>query len=385
MKLEDVIGYESEPRTFAPSPLLPSNDFVGVEVELEGFDEIHKSIMESGFWSVESDPSLRGGGKEFLYRYPLNGQDIITSMKEFDTFIQWYEGEYGEERIDCSERTSVHVHLDVRGMTSKQLLNLALINMTFEGSLLKLFGPGREDSNYCLPMEKGTDRFRLAHLMSDDQGSILQAISSSKYSSFNTLPIKTQGSVEFRIHTGCKSGEDILNWIYIILCMKSYALSMDVNWLEYPGYVSLIGMDEYVRRVFKDHSEQFLYQGYQEDLFKGIRVAQDTVIRISLKEAHDKYTTITEETPALQAFMDKHGEKEEKDEKEVRDLFSEKQQHEDEEADVPDWYEEDEPEDAPEPMKWPPMPEFKVPARPPVPGDAEVDRIFVNKIFEEDV
>jgi len=308
MKLDEVTGVVKEPRTFAPSPLLPTNDFVGVEVELEGFAFQREWRFESNFWDVKDDPSLRGGGKEFLYHAPLNGEDVITSLSEFDTFIEWYEDHYGKDKIDCSERTSVHVHLDVRNMTSQQLLNLGLVNMTFEPALLRVFGPGREDSNYCLPMSKGTDRFRLAGLMKDDIPSVITALNSSKYSSFNTLPVKTQGSVEFRIHVGTKNGSDLMNWICVILWMKKYAMEMEVDWVKYPEYVSEMGMDQYVRLVFKDRAEQFLYQGYQEDLYNGTRVAQDTVIRNKLKEAHLEAVSKEGENPAAALFAEKHSE-----------------------------------------------------------------------------
>ncbi len=306
MRLDEVTGIITEPRTFAPSPLLPTNDFVGVEVELEGLSFENEMDFESNFWDVKSDPSLRGGGKEFVYLQPLNGQDVITSFEEFDTFIQWYENTFGYNQIDCSERTSVHVHLDVRGMTSQQLLNLGLINMTFEPAFLKLFGPASADSNYCMPFSLGPDRFRLSSLMLDDQSSIMKGLASSKYSSFNTLPVKSQGSVEFRIHTGTKNGTDIMNWVCVILYMKKYAMEMDVDWLKYPEYVSQLGMDQYVRKVFKERSEQFLYQGYQEDLYTGTRVAQDTVIRDQLKKAHINMIEQTDENPSIKAFALAH-------------------------------------------------------------------------------
>ena len=307
MKLDAVTGVTAEPRTFMPSPLLPTNDFVGIEVELEGFVQRGGLDFESDFWTVKDDPSLRQG-KEFVYNQPLCGQDIITSLEEFETFIEWFENKYND--IDCSERTSVHIHLDVRAFTSRMLLNLGLLNMTFEPAHIKLFGPDRADSNYCLPMHKSADRFRMAQLSKDDSQSIMAGLQGSKYSSFNTLPIKEQGSVEFRLHTGTKSSKDILNWVCVILWMKKYARDMELDYLKYPEYVSEKGLDTFVREVFHDRAEQFLYQGFQNDLWDGIRVAQDTVIRHQLKEVHERAIDKDEINPAIAAFAEKNQGKE---------------------------------------------------------------------------
>lgn len=257
----NVFGHRvSDGRLNISSPLLLTDDKVGIESELEGLDrgidQYQQDTSLTNFWNVVTDDSLRSHGSfsacEFVFNEPMFGEDVIQALNILEGTIN---------RTVDSERTSVHVHLDVRDMSYNQLLRLVINYLLVEPIIFSLAGEGREDNFYCTPLRNSTgylrDIGRALISFNDNRDSFYSTIGNNggnKYTALNLLPIAQQGSVEFRHMHGTCNAEEITYWINIILSLKRDA--MEHNDLMTISVVDEIASNykEYVSHLFRDNN-----------------------------------------------------------------------------------------------------------------------------------
>ena len=102
---------------------LPST-MIGLEIEMEG---TLNPISELGsnytiLWEQKEDSSLRVVDEynpfEIIFKVPLSGKDLSEAINQYEIGLQKLK-----TPPVWGERTSIHVHLDVRECTLKQLFN----------------------------------------------------------------------------------------------------------------------------------------------------------------------------------------------------------------------------------------------------------------------
>lgn len=227
--------YCSEPisRTCAPSSalVLPTR-LVGIEIEMENYpnfpaphDPLANNIKE--YWSIKTDGSLRNRGKEFVST-PLLGEDILSAIKVLDGTVR----KYNVEGKSCTfgVRTSVHIHVDVRDLTIKELRSVILMYIILERFIYTSVFPLRESNVFCNPLYSLDDKvFPMKDIVKlcavhPDSGPatpsaafarILQSI--PRYLGFNLQAITKFSTIEFRHCVGTTSPHILINWINIIL------------------------------------------------------------------------------------------------------------------------------------------------------------------------
>jgi hypothetical protein len=171
---------------------------------------------------------------EFISK-PLFGKDIFTALDNLEAALAG--------RFSVSERCGLHIHLDVTGLSVRELINLTVIVVLLEDSLFRYVSPERRENIYCLPLHVTEDIVLwYNNIKYEDNTDVLHnAISSTnKYSAFNILPILKQGSVEFRHHHGTASKEDIINWIGIIQSMLLLAIERDATSIINLPYYEMV-------------------------------------------------------------------------------------------------------------------------------------------------
>lgn len=289
MKIGTLIGHQADIRTFEKSEYLPSNDFVGLEIELEGFKYYNSYKLESELWSVKEDGSLRDNGKEFIFSLPLNGKDIETALEIFDIWVKKYTENFSAPIV--SERCSIHVHVDVRDLERKELYMFMMYYLSLERLLFVYSGKGRYENNYCTPIHLSSDfESRLSRLNSGSSDNFVMALDSSKYAAANTTSVRERGSVEIRTHEGTYDIDRILEWIYILLSIKKASRNNNIPFQDFPVLVSDTGPIEFIRQIFGDEiTDKLTYQGFQFDLWKGIRDAQDVIYYNMLYDVNSYY------------------------------------------------------------------------------------------------
>jgi hypothetical protein len=224
-------------------PLRSPKTLVGIEVELEGLDR--KGDLYTPSWVVVNDGSLKEEGKEFI-SCPIQTQYLeIELIKLFNSLRS--------HRI--TQRCSVHVHLNVRDFTYKELFNFLLLYIVFERSLYRFSGD-RWNNIHCVPIYAFKD-FILSFLKNLKLGSI--PCKWKKYHGLNLSPIwggesSLLGTVEFRQMGGCTDIQKIMDWINLIVSLKDTAKNIDTETII--QYIKTLNSSkqygEFALLVFKD-------------------------------------------------------------------------------------------------------------------------------------
>lgn len=264
-------------------PSLITNDFVGVEIELERASAINFEGIGDG-WTIHSDGSLRNSGAEFVFAGPSNGAATITRLNQLEAGIAAArkKGNYGI----LSARTSTHVHVDVRDLTKRQLMRMIVLYSVFENVLFETYAEERLANHFCLPF---SDCFELVGCLSwlnssyDTFSNEMNHPNIGRYCAFNLKSIFKFGTVEFR-HTQAKvTTPELLEWINACLSFKRGALST-VDFESTFFTASSHGFENQLRLFFpRDVAERVMshyanktngMNKFHHDMVMGIRFAQ---------------------------------------------------------------------------------------------------------------
>jgi len=122
---EELRKYE-ETNPFTPLfPVVDKQTYLGIEVEVEN---VRHREGRCPYWSATDDGSLRNRGVEFITP-PIRAWRVEHALNKL--FLNELN-----PGIDFSERTSIHVHMNVRTLTIKQLEALVLTYIVFESYFL---------------------------------------------------------------------------------------------------------------------------------------------------------------------------------------------------------------------------------------------------------
>lgn len=239
VKLQNTIGYSSDlvdrssniqtimdSKKFKPPiKLVDENTFVGIEVEVERvFRTAHvlSYLPDCYVWRNIEDGSLRNNGREFV-SIPLKGNSILFALDFLKEVLTKEKTCVGHE---FSDRTSVHVHVNVRDITPEQVKSLILTYLVVEPLLYAYVGGDRAKNIFCVPLTEATLTSRLNDIMqSNNRDSFRNSIGEwYKYTGFNLLPILEYGTIEFRHMRGTIDPKILGIWINFLLSIKNYAV-----------------------------------------------------------------------------------------------------------------------------------------------------------------
>lgn len=295
MLIGDIINKEPAALLYKEDPALLTNDCVGVELELENitysfnYDRPETPVIISlsrdnndcepafkklkGFWKVVKDGSLRKG-TEFIFAEPLSGANISEALSRMQSFLDVYR-RHGKP-VSLSDRTSVHVHLDVRDLNDDELMSLVLVYMLVERVIFKYINPFRSKNTYCRPLTDSSFKYSYAVICKEadrSPGHFIQAIKHhcDKYSALNVLPTSSYGSVEFRHHHGTSDMSKVKEWINIILAIKRTAKGYPIKTLL--DIYSNTGPTSLLTTIFKwsaIETSGFIMSDLYEEVDKGV-------------------------------------------------------------------------------------------------------------------
>jgi hypothetical protein len=191
-------------------PILHPTALVGIEIEVEN---IRDMVPVDFYWQYKEDGSLRNHGAEFA-SIPLRGRQVEFALDYLNTQMHMFN------EPDFSNRTSVHVHLNVRDMTWDQIKVFTILYAMYERHFFHQAGTKRESSIFCVPLYK---THQLRHFMDNPDGSASQW---HKYSAVNLGTIigsescSKFGTIEFRHMYGTLDTKLLISWINQILCLR---------------------------------------------------------------------------------------------------------------------------------------------------------------------
>lgn len=260
---------------------------IGLEIEVEGnkfpkygtgqysnYTNVQSDYLPAE-WSFHHDGSLRGDDNaEYVLKRPLEFDKVPGAVsKLWDMF----DG-YGT-LLDDSNRTSVHVHLNVQSFHLNRLCSFVGMYFAVEDLLTQWCGDHRVGNLFCLRAKdaRGIVSSFKTFLKSEGQ-SILS--SGLHYSGLNLGALSKFGSLEIRTMRGVSDPKIILDWVAIL--RRLYDLSGEFTdprdvvsgfsgggplaWLE-----NILG-DQYATVV---NGVPYDTDQIRNSLYEGIRIAQD--------------------------------------------------------------------------------------------------------------
>lgn len=204
---EDSVEREHKKFNFL-HPFLISDPkcFIGIEVEAENIQTLKNNFPT--FWMEKEDHSLRNNGLEFV-TYPLRAKYLYTALRLL------YEDVLPDD-VSFSERTSVHVHVNVRNLTVDELTSFVLLYLIFERVLFSFAGNHRYQNIFCVPVLETT---LLDNFFNNIKFDALR-IPWQKYTGLNLLPILDKGTIEFRQFPGTKDYHKIYLWVEMLISLR---------------------------------------------------------------------------------------------------------------------------------------------------------------------
>lgn len=183
----------------------------GMEYEIESILDHSVNYLNGHGIKVTQDNSLRNNGMEYITP-PLTKKGQLDLLKLMKKNIK-----IGDEPF--SDRTSVHVHVNVLNLTMAELREFLYLYILMEPMFFEMVGYDRKNSIYCVPLQN-------TYLPSCYGKSIVNIVGAwHKYTAFNLLPIKSIGTVEFRHLFGTWDEEVIEPWLSLLESMYNFIIN----------------------------------------------------------------------------------------------------------------------------------------------------------------
>ena len=239
------------------------NYVFGIEVEVEKIINNLLVPKHKSYWNTVTDGSLRNHGVEFV-SLPLKAFQVEKALKQVQYQLQNNTPEF-------SERTSVHVHMNIRDLTLDQILALTLVYTCVEPLLFKWVGHNRNKNTFCIPLNN-TNFYDLYKDITRNPTNTPRMW--MKYTAFNLIPISSKGTVEFRHMYGTLEIDKLITWINLLSYLKLYVKQHTLK--EITGTIQFLNTNsfytEFVSDIFKSYSKELLSNtdNLQQDLESAI-------------------------------------------------------------------------------------------------------------------
>lgn len=246
---------------------------IGIEIEVEG-NKFQKEHVPSP-WKYSKDGSLRGhDNAEYVLVAPIEFKKVPEAVA---TLWNMFTG-YGS-KLDVSNRTSVHVHLNAQKWHLDRLTNFIGMYFSIEEILTEWCGEHRVGNMFCLRAKDATAIVTKIKKFIQSDGSY-ELSEGLHYAGLNANALYKFGSLEIRTLRGCTDPQVILDWIAIL--ERLYNLSADfADPRDLPVKFSSEGPMAYLDMLLGDKRHMVLSSiGYdskktKDSLYEGIRLAQD--------------------------------------------------------------------------------------------------------------
>lgn len=249
---------------------------VGIEIEMEGKHLPSNDVVAP--WTYHIDNSLRpppgGMTAEYVLANPIPFDKVPAALKGL-----WDQIKKNKGVIVESNRTSVHVHLNVQEFFLNRLTSFLALYFIVEEILSEWCGEYRVGNLFCL---RAKDASAIASyiknfIMTDGEGPIQEFL---HYAAMNANALKKFGSLEVRTLRGTSDPTVILDWVEIL--ERLYTLSE-----EYPdprdicASLSSVGAIAFFENIMGPKLS-VLRDGINmsdgeiaDSILQGVRIAQD--------------------------------------------------------------------------------------------------------------
>jgi len=177
----------------------------GVECEIESCDLDETPCGDLTDLEIKEDNSLRNDGKEFVWVGPKPLKHSTEMFQNLHTTLRVHNREH-----KFSERTSTHVHVNCRGLSTDETRTLVLLYALYEELFFLCVDKERRDNIFCVAL---TDTHLPAIYYSDINGFVSRW---SKYTALNLKRLTDLGTVEFRHMQGTEDALLFTQWLTLL-------------------------------------------------------------------------------------------------------------------------------------------------------------------------
>jgi hypothetical protein len=217
----------------------------GVEIECEGVGSANG--LDKAYWETDEDRSLRGDGLEFITKVGARISHMAWALQNFMSVANAH-------KYKISDRTSIHVHLNVLNLTMEQLNGLLIVYLICEQSLFNYASAHRKHNIFCVPLEAhlfGAECYSMKNLL--DRG--------VKYSASNLKSVHTHGTLEFRHMETVYDFAPVWTWLILLGLLHRYATVTPLR--EIKAQVSALKVqsqyDQFLKQVFHSYAQYLRY------------------------------------------------------------------------------------------------------------------------------
>lgn len=241
---------------------------VGIEIEVEG-DGLYKGKMV--YWKAIRDGSLRGkDNAEYVLSAPVKRKDVTKVLQYFrKTMIK------NLCVLDLSsQRTSVHVHINVQDIDFTQIINYFCLYSIFEDALVKWCGANREGNLFCLRLKDAS--YLIDHVANIVATGSWYGFGSNdiRYASINMAAIHKYGSMEFRAMRGTVDIGIINTWVCMLLQLKDKACLFN-NAKSIIEQLSHGGELAFLEDIMGRYAKKIMFPGIALSIRDGFRRIQE--------------------------------------------------------------------------------------------------------------
>lgn len=229
-------------------------DAYGVEMEMESFVEQLQTIPD--LLLLTEDGSLRNNGREFISK-PVNRHHALSFYKKvMDPSIVLYSPSFPR----CTDRGSVHVHVNMSHRDLDDVRNLILLYCLLEPGFFSLVDETRQNNIYCVPLSST----RMPTYAVSKSMDMLTDVW-HKYTAFNVKPLSKYGTIEFRHLQATEDINVFDRWLHTLEQWSH--LTVDALTVTRPRVVEMF------KKLFH-RTPTSAEQNVMENLFLTVKLAQ---------------------------------------------------------------------------------------------------------------
>lgn len=249
------------------TPIAKYRGEVGIEIEVEGHN-LPKMIPS--YWKHVPDNSLRGGeNAEYILKQPCLRRSVPKFLKYLKAQL-----DKSKAKIDESNRTSVHVHLNMSKKSLVDCYTFMMMYFIFEPLMSNIAGDSRAHNLFCL---QAMDAEYIVDVLarSAKNRKFNPDPEKLRYTSVNACAITKFNSIEFRALRGTVDPDVIAEWVDLLLKIKDAAEGYK-DPTEVIGQFSRVGPEQFIEDVFKRKARLLLNQkNYADQMWEATRLVQE--------------------------------------------------------------------------------------------------------------
>lgn len=297
-----LMGMQKDVRSFSPDErfVLPETR-IGIEFEFEGVRNniLPASEKYSDMWQFHRDDSLKNNGAEYVFAEPMFGKDAYNA-------VEWMVKYANTSEWLCTNRTGLHVHLDIRDLEHQQLIGLITLYAIVEPLLFKWIGDNREHNIHCVPFYKADDTIveaiNIARAFIEDDktgarngGAVADRF--GRYSALNLKAIADHGSVEFRHMKTTKDFQRVLKWINMLMCLKAATYKLPTSDGAIVRMAESMDTSMFLNYVFGDLAKEF-DQATAKELIEDYGILSAKDLAFHTWKQHKSWKSTVEKFPS---------------------------------------------------------------------------------------